>query len=206
MAPPQRVGENALGTTLWAPSGVGVWSSPTVDRKRGVVYVMTGNTYSGTTAQPMTDAILALDPASGEIKWSKQFTVGDVFGCRAGSVNCLEKAGPDFDFGAPAMLVTLRSGRDILVLGQKSGIAYAVDPDKQGEVIWQYRAGQGSLWGGIQWGMSADTERVYIPVSDIRTPKPGGLHAGIWRRASEPGISRRRRWPASPRRRPVTRR
>ena len=131
--PAKPVGKNAAGTTLWAPSGVGVWSSPTVDRKRNLIYITTGNTYSGTVAEPTTDAILALDPASGAIKWSKQLTMGDVFGCRAGSVNCLEKAGPDFDFGTPATLATTSAGRDIILLGQKSGMAYAVDPDKQGE-------------------------------------------------------------------------
>lgn len=171
------VGKNAQGTTLHAPAGVGVWSSPTVDRKRNVVYVTTGNTYAGTTAEPNTDALLALDPQTGAIKWSKSFTEGDVFGCRAGTTNCLEKAGPDFDFGTPALLVTRKDGKDILLLGQKSGVAYGVDPDRQGEILWQYRAGEGSIWGGIQWGMSTDGELLYIPVSDIRTPKPGGLHA-----------------------------
>ncbi len=171
------IGKNAAGTTVLAPAGVGVWASPTVDRKRDVVYVVTGNTYAGTAAEPLTDSLLALEPKTGAIKWSKQFTSGDVFGCRAGSPNCLEKAGPDFDFGTPALLVTTRAGHDLLLLGQKSGIAYAVDPDKQGEVVWQYRAGEGSIWGGIQWGMSVDDSRVYIPVSDIRLPKPGGLHA-----------------------------
>ncbi len=176
--PPARpAGKNAAGTSLWAPSGVGVWSAPTVDAKRQVIYITTGNTYSGTEAEPTTDAIIALNPKSGAVVWSKQFTAGDVFGCRAGSPNCLEKAGPDFDFGAPAMLATSRDGRDILVLGQKSGVAYAVDPDKQGELLWQYRAGQGSIWGGIQWGMAVDAERVFLPVSDIRTTAPGGLHA-----------------------------
>ena len=100
-----------------------------------------------------------------------------MFGCRAGTANCLEKSGPDYDFGTPAMLVTRADGKDIILLGQKSGMAYAVDPDKQGELIWEYRAGEGSIWGGIQWGMSTDGEQLYIPVSDIRTPKPGGLHA-----------------------------
>jgi polyvinyl alcohol dehydrogenase (cytochrome) len=171
------VGKNAAGTTLLAPAGVGVWSSPTVDHKRNLLYITTGNTYAGTEAEPTTDAVLALDPKTGAVRWTKQLTPGDVFGCRAGSANCLEKAGPDFDFGTPAILATTRSGRDLLLLGQKSGIAYAVDPDKQGELVWQYRAGEGSIWGGIQWGMSVDDEQVFIPVSDIRTPKPGGLHA-----------------------------
>ena len=175
--PAKPVGKNAAGAMLWAPSGVGIWSSPTIDTKRNVIYVTTGNTYSGTAAAPTTDAILALDPKTGAVSWSKQLTIGDVFGCRAGAANCLEKAGPDFDFGTPAILATRRDGRDVIVLGQKSGMAYAIDPDRQGELLWQYRAGQGSIWGGIQWGVAVDDERVFLPVSDIRTPTPGGLHA-----------------------------
>jgi polyvinyl alcohol dehydrogenase (cytochrome) len=171
------IGKNAAGTTLLAPSGVGVWSSPTIDHKRDVIYVVTGNTYSGATSEPTSDSLLALDPKTGSITWQKQFTSGDVFGCRAGSANCLEKSGPDFDFGTPAMLVTRKDGKDLILLGQKSGMAYAVDPDKQGEIVWQYRAGVGSIWGGIQWGMSTDGEQLFIPVSDIRNPQPGGLHA-----------------------------
>ncbi|MBS1819118.1 MAG: PQQ-binding-like beta-propeller repeat protein [Acidobacteria bacterium] len=174
---PQPIGTNAQGVMLHAPAGVGVWSSPTIDHKRNAIYITTGNTYAGTTAEPNTDALLALDPASGAIKWSRQFTENDVFGCRPGTPNCLEKSGPDFDFGTPALLVTRSDGKDVILLGQKSGVAFAVDPDKQGEVLWQYRAGEGSIWGGIQWGMSTDGVLLYIPVSDIRTPKPGGLHA-----------------------------
>lgn len=174
---PKPVGQNAAGTTLHAPAGVGIWSSPTVDRKRDLVYVTTGNTYSGTTAAPLTDSLVALDPRTGTIKWSRQFTAGDVFGCRAGSVNCLEKAGPDFDFGTPAILATRKDGKDVILLGQKSGMVYAVDPDTQGERLWEYRAGVGSIWGGVQWGMATDGEQLFIPVSDIRNPQPGGLHA-----------------------------
>jgi polyvinyl alcohol dehydrogenase (cytochrome) len=174
---PKPVGKNAAGTTVHAPAGVGVWSSPTIDAKRGVVYVATGNTYSGSAAEPTSDALIALDAETGAIRWTKQFTTGDVFGCRAGSPNCLEKVGPDFDFGTPAMLVTRGDGRDVILLGQKSGMVYAVDPDKQGELLWEYRAGVGSIWGGVQWGMSADAEQLFVPVSDIRNPQPGGLHA-----------------------------
>jgi polyvinyl alcohol dehydrogenase (cytochrome) len=174
---PKPVGKNAAGTTVLAPAGVGVWSSPTIDRKRGVVYVATGNTYSGAASEPTSDSLIALDPRSGAIKWVKQFTTGDVFGCRAGSPNCLEKAGPDFDFGTPALLATRKDGRDVILLGQKSGMVYAVDPDKEGELLWQYRAGVGSIWGGVQWGMSTDGEQLFVPVSDIRNPQPGGLHA-----------------------------
>ena len=161
---------------MWGPSGVGIWSAPTIDAKRGLVYVGTGNTYSA-PAQPTADAIVALDLDRGTIKWVKQVTAGDVFGCRPGSANCGEKAGPDFDFGTPPMLITRSDGRDLIVAAQKSGNAFALDPDKKGEVLWQYRAGEGSIWGGIQWGAAVDGDRAYFPVSDIRNPKPGGLHA-----------------------------
>ena len=107
----------------------------------------------------------------------KQLTAGDVFGCRAGSANCGEKAGPDFDFGTPAMLVTRRRPRPDRRSARSPGIAYALDPDKEGAILWQYRAGEGSIWGGIQWGAAADGEQLYLPVSDIRNPRPGGLHA-----------------------------
>jgi polyvinyl alcohol dehydrogenase (cytochrome) len=176
MVPPaQAAGKNAQGLTFWGPSGVGIWSAPTIDAKRGVVYAGTGNTYSA-PAQPTADAIVAFDMKSGAIKWIKQLTAGDVFGCRAGSANCGEKAGPDFDLGTPPMLATLADGREIIVAAQKSGNAFAIDPDKEGAQLWQYHAGEGSIWGGIQWGAAVDGERAYFPVSDIRTPKPGGLH------------------------------
>jgi polyvinyl alcohol dehydrogenase (cytochrome) len=177
MAPPAlAAGKNAAGIALWGPSGVGIWSAPTIDVKRGLVYAGTGNTYSA-PAQPTADAIVAFDLKSGAIRWIKQLTEGDVFGCRAGSANCGEKAGPDFDLGTPPMLTTRPDGRDIIVAAQKSGNAFAIDPDKEGALLWQYHAGEGSIWGGIQWGAAVDSERAYFPVSDIRTPKPGGLHA-----------------------------
>ena len=177
MVPPaEAAGHNAAGVALWGPSGVGIWSAPTIDVKRGLVYAGTGNTYSA-PAQPTADAIVAFDLKSGAITWIRQLTAGDVFGCRAGSANCGEKAGPDFDLGTPPMLVTLADGRDLIVAAQKSGNAFAIDPDKEGAQLWQYHAGEGSIWGGIQWGAAVDGERAYFPVSDIRTPKPGGLHA-----------------------------
>jgi len=172
----QAVGKNAAGVTLWGPAGVGIWAAPTIDVKRHLIYAATGNTYSA-PAQPTADAIVAVDPQAGTIKWIKQMTAQDVFGCRAGGANCGEKPGPDADIGTPAMLVTRADGRDVIVVGQKSGMAFAIDPDRQGEIIWQYRAGEGSIWGGIQWGAAVDGDRAYFPVSDIRTPKPGGLHA-----------------------------
>ena len=168
----------ADGTELRGPSGGAIWSAPTIDVKRGAIYVGVGNTYSG-AAQPTTDAVLALDLKTGKLRWSRQMAPAtpDVFGCTPGDVNCGERAGPDFDFGASPVLAKLRGGRDLIIAGQKSGVAYALDPDRKGEQIWRYRAGGGSGLGGIQWGIAVDSERVYIPVAEIYSPAPGGLHA-----------------------------
>jgi polyvinyl alcohol dehydrogenase (cytochrome) len=168
----------ADGTELWAPAGGAVWSAPTIDVKRGALYVGTGNTYSG-PAQPATDAVVAFDLKTGAMRWARQMYPGDrdVFGCVPGDVTCGQKAGPDFDFGASPILATLPNGRDVVVAGQKSGVAYALDPDRKGEQVWRYRAGGGSGLGGIQWGIAADDTQVYLPVADIYSDPPGGLHA-----------------------------
>jgi polyvinyl alcohol dehydrogenase (cytochrome) len=65
----------------------------------------------------------------------------------------------------------------LIVVGQKSGLAYALDPTNKGRIVWRYRAGGGSGLGGIQWGIAADDEQAYFPVADIYSDEPGGLHA-----------------------------
>jgi len=175
--PPQRRGTSASGTPLWGPAGAGIWSSPTVDATRRALYVATGNAYSA-PATPSSDAVIALDLATGAIRWTKQVTANDIYvsNCRAGNPNCPDALGPDHDFGSPPVLA--RAGnRDVIVIGQKSGIAFAMDPEKKGEILWQYRAGQGGTLGGIEWGAATDGERAYFAVSDITTAQPGGLHA-----------------------------
>jgi polyvinyl alcohol dehydrogenase (cytochrome) len=168
----------ADGTELRGPAGGAIWSAPTVDARRGALYVGVGNTYSG-LAQPTTDAILAFDLKTGTRRWSRQMPAStpDVFGCTPGDVNCGERSGPDFDFGASPVLVGPAGGRELIVAGQKSGVVYALDPDAKGRQVWRYRAGGGSGLGGIEWGIAADAERVYVPVAEIYNPAPGGLHA-----------------------------
>jgi polyvinyl alcohol dehydrogenase (cytochrome) len=166
----------ADGSEAWGPSGGGVWSAPTIDVKRGAVYVGVGNAYSG-PAQPTTDAIVAFDLKTGKMRWAHQLTPNDVFGCVAGEINCGDRPGPDFDFGAAPALATLPGGRDLIVVGQKSGVAYALDPDRSGAQVWRYRAGGGSGLGGIQWGVAVDATHAYFPVAEIYAPAPGGLHA-----------------------------
>jgi polyvinyl alcohol dehydrogenase (cytochrome) len=56
----------------------------------------------------------------------------------------------------------------MLVLGQKSGMAYGLDPDRDGQTIWQTRVGEGGPMGGIEWGPATDGRNMYIAVSDLR--------------------------------------
>ena len=137
--------------------------SPTLDAKRGLLYVTTGDNFSS-PATAMSDAILALDVKSGRIVWSRQVTPGDVFSGACTATNC---PGPDFDFGSSALLEKLPGGRDVLLAGQKSGTVYALDPDRKGQILWQARAGKGGTNGGVQWGMASDGQKLYVAVSDL---------------------------------------
>jgi polyvinyl alcohol dehydrogenase (cytochrome) len=148
--------------TVWGPSGAPVWSTPTLDPARGLLYVTTGDNYSP-PATALSDSVVALELKTGKIAWSRQFTTGDIFsGKCAGKAEC----GPDFDFGSSAILVH-SANRDLLLAGQKSGVVYALDPARKGEILWQIRIGKGGTNGGVQWGMAADGQNVYAAISDV---------------------------------------
>ena len=166
--PPKQTGTNSAGAAQWGPSGAPVWSTPTVDTKRGLLYVTTGDNYS-VPATSTSDAVMALDLKTGRIVWSQQVTSNDAYtsACRSKGVNCPPPNGPDYDFGSSALLVHAPNGKEILVAGQKSGLVYAFDPDAKGKILWQTRVGKGGLNGGVQWGMASDEQKVYAAVSDV---------------------------------------
>jgi len=172
-------GKNKDGVQTWGPAGGSIWSAPTVDAKRRLVYVATGNGYAD-PPQPMTDAVIAMDMLTGKVKWVNQLTANDSFvlGCQPNNPDnpaCPATLGPDLDFSASPAIASV-AGRDLLVLPQKSGMAYALDPDRQGAVAWQFRIGQGSGLGG-QWGTAVDDRHAYFGVADFLTKNPGGMHA-----------------------------
>ena len=177
-APEPRARDDAGTVLAWGPAGGGIWSPPTVDPGRGLVYVATGNGYAD-PVQPTTDAIIAIEIATGEHRWVHQVTPGDQWagGCGRGSTNpaCPEVMGPDHDFSSPPAMVSV-GGRDLLVLPQKSGMAYALDAGNDGELVWQYRLGDGIGVGG-QWGPALDGVNAYIGTAVMSAAAPGGLHA-----------------------------
>ena len=173
---PQRTGKTPSGVETWGPSGVGIWSTPTLDLKRRRLYVTTGNNYSSPVTTT-SDAMMALDLDTGRMIWSKQLHPDDVYNSACSTEpkgpTCPAGSGPDYDFGSPAILVSTTGGRELLLAGQKSGIVWALDPEKNGEIMWETRVAQGGINGGVQWGMAADGEHVYAATSDvvvIRTP------------------------------------
>jgi len=181
--PAKPTSKTPSGTQLWGPAGAAVWSAPTIDRAQGAVYVATGNAYNDPAADT-SDSVMAFDLKTGARLWVNQVLPGDAYMVSCGQNaanrdNCPKVNGPDFDFGNSPILRTLADGRSVLVIGQKSGTVWALDPAKRGAVIWQRKIGQGSALGGLEWGSAADDQLGYFPVADAQfgAAQAGGLFA-----------------------------
>lgn len=175
--PAEPTHKNKIGTQMLGPSGGGLWSTPTIDTSRGVLYIGAGNNYSD-PATSMSDAILAIDLKSGKIVWSKQITPDDTYNisCYRDRVNCPKNWGPDTDFGSSPILRSLPTGKRILVVAQKSGIVFGLDPDDSGKILWQTRIGPGGPLGGIEWGPAANADTIFAALSALTfTQGPQGL-------------------------------
>ena len=175
-AAPSR--KNSTGTQMYGPAGAAVWSAPMIDTGRNRLYFATGNSYTD-VMEGRSDAVIAVDLTSGEVVWRHQLTRGDnsLSGCGPGRqlVNCPSTLGHDYDFGASPILLTLPTGKDILLAGQKSGPVFGINPDT-GEVLWRTQVGIGGFLGGIEWGMASDGSRLYVANTDVlaaETGRPG---------------------------------
>lgn len=167
---PREAGRTSAGTAILAPSGAPVWNSPTIDRRRGLLYVGTGENYSS-PADDRSDALLALELATGKLLWHRQMTRGDAWNVACmiqDNPNCPEEDGPDVDFGASTIIARDSNGRDLLLAGQKSGDVYALDLARQGEPVWRNKVGRGGIQGGVHFGMALDGQRLFVPISDMR--------------------------------------
>jgi polyvinyl alcohol dehydrogenase (cytochrome) len=182
--PASERGTSQSGLPKLGPSGAAVWNSPAIDARRGQLTIATSDNYS-VPASGMSDAIVALDLATGRIRWHHQTLAGDIWNVACvvrTSDACPDPAGPDFGFGAGTVLAKGRDGRDYVLAGQKSGWAFAVDPDT-GREVWRQRVGRGGVAAGIYFGMAAADGRLFVPVSDrpdgkaYDFPASPGLHA-----------------------------
>jgi polyvinyl alcohol dehydrogenase (cytochrome) len=166
---PKPTQKNSRGVQLFAPSGAGVWGSPTIDEPRHAIYIGTGDAYSrpapATPAPATTDAVMALDLESGKVRWSVQHTPNDAWlvGCETNnpSENCPTDIGPDYDFGSASIMRTLPDGRSIVISGQKSGEVFAQDV-RDGALLWKATLVDKLARGEITFGGAADDQRAYF--------------------------------------------
>lgn len=187
VAEPNELPGSHPGKARFGPAGGAIWSPPTIDEQRGELFVATGNSYTDVDAIG-TDAVVAFDLATGAHKWTRQLTERDNFigGCGAGTHggdghNCPDELGGDWDFGAPPILRELSHGRRVLLAPQKSGVLWALDPDREGAVIWSRKLGQSAPVGGLVWGSAADRTHVYAGYNGDADPAqdvgPNGVAA-----------------------------
>ena len=183
--------KNAIGTEMFGPSGAPIWSSPSVDLKKGVVYTATGEANSPPDTG-ISDALVALDLATGKQKWVFQALANDIWhmGCPVGPPAAGTKVNPncffagdggvlkDHDFGA-GPVIWRGKGREYILGGQKSGDVWALDA-ATGKLVWRQTFGKGTTLGGVHWGIATDGVRVFAPIADPNVPAPvnaAGLYA-----------------------------
>jgi polyvinyl alcohol dehydrogenase (cytochrome) len=160
MPPATQIGTKEGGRPVFGPAGASVWATPTIDPARRLLYVATGNAYSG--PKPFlarAEAILALDLDTGKVRWELQARPGadDLYtNERLGG----EDEGPDLDFGQSPMLFGGPRGNLWLAVGQKSGWMYLLDP-RNGAKIWQTKVGAGGGLGGLEFGSATDGDRIF---------------------------------------------
>jgi len=122
------------------------------------------------------DSVIALDRQTGALKWGRRLQRYDSWVASCGAHffgvpefgECPSHSQLDYDFASGVNLFSTSvqgAPRDIVGVGQKSGIYWALDPN-DGDVIWATQVGPGGMLGGIQWGSSTDGERIYVGLSN----------------------------------------
>ncbi|MFN3231768.1 MAG: PQQ-binding-like beta-propeller repeat protein [Alphaproteobacteria bacterium] len=165
---PSVTGQNRSGTDMYGPSGAGTWNAPAIDVARNQIYFGTAQNLSSPATQT-SDAVFAVDMDTGDVNWVFQGTPGDAWNGACDTVNddnCPVENGPDFDMAAGIVLASLSNGLDLVIGAQKSGMVHALDPDS-GEIVWQNKVGRGGIQGGVHFGMAADGDTLYVPVTDM---------------------------------------
>ena len=154
-------------------SGGSVWSAIAIDAPRNQLLAGVGQNLTA-PATDLTDAIVAVDLETGQLNWSFQGTIGDSWNLSClvdPPTRCPMPEGPDFDFGAGAILADLPDGGgQVVIAGDKAGTVFSLDP-ATGRMNWSRQVGAGGSLGGIHWGLAVDATAVYATVSDLSGDK-----------------------------------
>ena len=152
---PKPIGTSSNGTPQFGPAGATVWTTPTVDAKRGLVYVNTGNSFTQIST-PEANAVVALDLETGAHRWVTQALADDNW-C-ADKLELCPRTGPDDDMNASPVLVTMPDGKQVIVAAVKNGEALGLDPDDGGKLLWR----RSVMSHGNGWGYAADGAQFYF--------------------------------------------
>jgi polyvinyl alcohol dehydrogenase (cytochrome) len=173
---PQPTHKSSAGVQEWGPAGAAIASSPTIDMKRGVLYIGTGRSTTGID-QSLTDSIAAFGLNDGKLRWVKQLKV---LGQTTSS-----------GFISSPVLRTLASGNEVVLAAQLSGVVYGLDPDHGGEILWQTKPGgaDASSDGGVAWGTAADHRSWFVALSGSLA-EARNLSGSLWALDPKTGIAR----------------
>lgn len=167
---PRPIRRNEQETQLWAPAGGSIWDSPTIDRLRRVLYVGTGDAETA-PASPRSDSVLAINLADGRVEWFHQATTNDAWIGGCGGPHppeaCPRPLGPDRDIGNSPILRPLSNGHREVVFATKDGRVVALDPDRNGAVLWRVQVAPNprNSMVGVLFGGAADARSVYYPLA-----------------------------------------
>jgi polyvinyl alcohol dehydrogenase (cytochrome) len=149
-------------------NGVAMWSTPTIDLERGLVFGSTGNNYTE-EAGPTSDSVFAVHLETGEVAWNTQLSEGDVF-------TIPNPRSPDSDFGTNPVLFEAEidgERRALVGAGQKSGMFWVLDRET-GDVVWSRQVSGGSaLIGGVFNNGAFDGERIIVAGNNGTSSGPG---------------------------------
>ena len=157
--------ETWKGTAV-ATGGGGTWQTGSYDPDTDTLYWATGNPWPNSDDRErggdnlFTDCVLALDPATGKLKWYYQFTPHDV---------------RDWDANEPNVLVntTYRGEeRKLLLHADRNGFFYVFDRTN-GKLLLAEKFVRRLTWAS---GIGADGRPIRIPERDVNCPG----HATNW--------------------------
>ena len=157
--------ETWTGTAV-ATGGGGTWQTGSYDPETDTLYWATGNPWPNSDDRERggdnlyTDCVLALDPATGKLKWYYQFTPHDV---------------RDWDANEPNVLVnTVYRGqeRKLLLHADRNGFFYVLDRTN-GQLLLAEKFVRRLTWAS---GIGADGRPIRIPEGDVSCPD----HATNW--------------------------
>ncbi|MGH9206245.1 MAG: PQQ-binding-like beta-propeller repeat protein, partial [Acidimicrobiales bacterium] len=140
-------------------AGEGVWSTPAVDTRLGLLYIGTGQNLDNPSG-PLADSLLAIGLHNGKLRWSHQFNHPDVFSTASFS-------GKDADIGASPNL-WISGGVAAVGVGSKNGTYYAFNRTT-GKLRWETFLTPGSTFGGAL-GSAAFVDGEIIASSNIGDP------------------------------------